>query len=89
MSRIGDALLLAISRGYLRIVEAILNHPSVQNRLTPDLREKNQLTEVSCGLYHSAAFVYMSTLSRSSTYFCEQHRKAGDFILMSGRGNTY
>ncbi|XP_072553838.1 short transient receptor potential channel 3 isoform X4 [Paramormyrops kingsleyae] len=28
LARIGDALLLAISKGYVRIVEAILNHPS-------------------------------------------------------------
>uniref|UniRef100_A0A8B9FJB2 Transient receptor potential cation channel subfamily C member 6 n=1 Tax=Amazona collaria TaxID=241587 RepID=A0A8B9FJB2_9PSIT len=28
LSRIGDALLLAISKGYVRIVEAILNHPA-------------------------------------------------------------
>uniref|UniRef100_A0A8B9BNH5 Transient receptor potential cation channel subfamily C member 3 n=2 Tax=Anser TaxID=8842 RepID=A0A8B9BNH5_9AVES len=36
LARIGDALLLAISKGYIRIVEAILNHPgfSVNKRLT-------------------------------------------------------
>ncbi|XP_039367960.1 short transient receptor potential channel 6 isoform X1 [Mauremys reevesii] len=28
LSRVGDALLLAISKGYIRIVEAILNHPA-------------------------------------------------------------
>ncbi|KAJ7320117.1 hypothetical protein JRQ81_019628 [Phrynocephalus forsythii] len=28
LSRVGDALLLAISKGYVRIVEAILNHPA-------------------------------------------------------------
>uniref|UniRef100_A0A8C5K0G7 Transient receptor potential cation channel, subfamily C, member 7 n=1 Tax=Jaculus jaculus TaxID=51337 RepID=A0A8C5K0G7_JACJA len=28
MARVGDALLLAISKGYVRIVEAILNHPA-------------------------------------------------------------
>ncbi|XP_063058715.1 short transient receptor potential channel 6a [Engraulis encrasicolus] len=28
LARIGDALLLAISKGYIRIVEAILNHPA-------------------------------------------------------------
>ncbi|CAH2225410.1 short transient receptor potential channel 6 [Pelobates cultripes] len=28
LARVGDALLLAISKGYVRIVEAILNHPS-------------------------------------------------------------
>ncbi|KAJ8269378.1 hypothetical protein COCON_G00119850, partial [Conger conger] len=28
LARIGDALLLGISKGYVRIVEAILNHPS-------------------------------------------------------------
>ncbi|XP_038867572.1 short transient receptor potential channel 3-like [Salvelinus namaycush] len=36
LARIGDALLLAISKGYVRIVEAILAHPSFQasERLT-------------------------------------------------------
>uniref|UniRef100_A0A8C6ZEY5 Transient receptor potential cation channel subfamily C member 3 n=1 Tax=Nothoprocta perdicaria TaxID=30464 RepID=A0A8C6ZEY5_NOTPE len=36
LARIGDALLLAISKGYIRIVEAILNHPgfSANKRLT-------------------------------------------------------
>uniref|UniRef100_H2ZES5 Transient receptor ion channel domain-containing protein n=1 Tax=Ciona savignyi TaxID=51511 RepID=H2ZES5_CIOSA len=36
MSRIGDALLLAISKGYLRIAELLMNHPSfrVNQRLT-------------------------------------------------------
>ncbi|XP_018420240.1 PREDICTED: short transient receptor potential channel 3 [Nanorana parkeri] len=36
LSRIGDALLLAISKGYIRIVEAILNHPAfaANKRLT-------------------------------------------------------
>ncbi|XP_077156524.1 short transient receptor potential channel 3 isoform X3 [Paroedura picta] len=36
LARIGDALLLAISKGYVRIVEAILNHPgfAASKRLT-------------------------------------------------------
>ncbi|XP_073459593.1 short transient receptor potential channel 3 [Lithobates pipiens] len=36
LARIGDALLLAISKGYVRIVEAILNHPAfaANKRLT-------------------------------------------------------
>ncbi|KAG8511224.1 Short transient receptor potential channel 3 [Galemys pyrenaicus] len=36
LARIGDALLLAISKGYVRIVEAILNHPgfAASGRLT-------------------------------------------------------
>ncbi|XP_015199496.1 short transient receptor potential channel 3 isoform X1 [Lepisosteus oculatus] len=36
LARIGDALLLAISKGYVRIVEAILNHPAfvTSERLT-------------------------------------------------------
>uniref|UniRef100_A0A8C0ILS4 Transient receptor potential cation channel subfamily C member 3 n=1 Tax=Chelonoidis abingdonii TaxID=106734 RepID=A0A8C0ILS4_CHEAB len=36
LARIGDALLLAISKGYIRIVEAILNHPgfAANKRLT-------------------------------------------------------
>uniref|UniRef100_A0A8C9P7H1 Transient receptor potential cation channel subfamily C member 3 n=1 Tax=Spermophilus dauricus TaxID=99837 RepID=A0A8C9P7H1_SPEDA len=36
LARIGDALLLAISKGYVRIVEAILNHPgfAASERLT-------------------------------------------------------
>uniref|UniRef100_A0A670YLC3 Transient receptor potential cation channel subfamily C member 3 n=1 Tax=Pseudonaja textilis TaxID=8673 RepID=A0A670YLC3_PSETE len=36
LARIGDALLLAISKGYIRIVEAILNHPgfAASKRLT-------------------------------------------------------
>ncbi|XP_064197991.1 short transient receptor potential channel 7b isoform X1 [Anguilla rostrata] len=36
LARIGDALLLGISKGYVRIVEAILNHPSftASERLT-------------------------------------------------------
>ncbi|KAL2095130.1 hypothetical protein ACEWY4_009849 [Coilia grayii] len=36
LARIGDALLLAISKGYIRIVEAILNHPAFSDghRLT-------------------------------------------------------
>ncbi|XP_051893605.1 short transient receptor potential channel 3-like [Pristis pectinata] len=36
LARIGDALLLAISKGYIRIVEAILNHSGFEpsNRLT-------------------------------------------------------
>lgn len=36
LSRIGDALLLAISKGYIRIVEAILSHPAFSDghRLT-------------------------------------------------------
>ncbi|XP_041130131.1 short transient receptor potential channel 3 isoform X2 [Polyodon spathula] len=36
LARIGDALLLAISKGYIRIVEAILNHPAfvTSKRLT-------------------------------------------------------
>uniref|UniRef100_A0A8C6DK33 Transient receptor potential cation channel subfamily C member 3 n=1 Tax=Moschus moschiferus TaxID=68415 RepID=A0A8C6DK33_MOSMO len=36
LARIGDALLLAISKGYVRIVEAILNHPgfAASRRLT-------------------------------------------------------
>ncbi|XP_078481613.1 short transient receptor potential channel 7-like isoform X3 [Ciona intestinalis] len=36
MARIGDALLLAISKGYLRIAEVLMNHPSfcVNQRLT-------------------------------------------------------
>ncbi|XP_048852409.1 short transient receptor potential channel 3 isoform X1 [Brienomyrus brachyistius] len=41
LARIGDALLLAISKGYVRIVEAILNHPSFAagDRLTRSPRE--------------------------------------------------
>ncbi|KPP71643.1 short transient receptor potential channel 3-like [Scleropages formosus] len=41
LARIGDALLLAISKGYVRIVEAILNHPSFAtgDRLTQSPRE--------------------------------------------------
>ncbi|XP_075457320.1 short transient receptor potential channel 7 [Ascaphus truei] len=36
LARVGDALLLAISKGYVRIVEAILNHPAFaqEQRLT-------------------------------------------------------
>uniref|UniRef100_A0A8C7BBJ8 Transient receptor potential cation channel subfamily C member 7 n=1 Tax=Neovison vison TaxID=452646 RepID=A0A8C7BBJ8_NEOVI len=36
LARVGDALLLAISKGYVRIVEAILNHPgfAASKRLT-------------------------------------------------------
>ena len=32
MKRVGDALLLAISRGYVRIVEEILSHPAFEQR---------------------------------------------------------
>ncbi|GAA6097152.1 short transient receptor potential channel 6a isoform X1 [Tachysurus ichikawai] len=41
LSRIGDALLLAISKGYIRIVEAILNHKAFaeSSRLTASPRE--------------------------------------------------
>ncbi|KAJ8336322.1 hypothetical protein SKAU_G00396650 [Synaphobranchus kaupii] len=42
LARIGDALLLGISKGYVRIVEAILNHPSfaaARERLAQSPRE--------------------------------------------------
>ncbi|XP_036096444.1 short transient receptor potential channel 3 isoform X3 [Molossus molossus] len=42
LARIGDALLLAISKGYVRIVEAILNHPGfvASGRLALSPREQ-------------------------------------------------
>ena len=48
MSRIGDALLLAISRGFLRITEAILNHSSfkMRGRLTRSPSEQKNSDEV-------------------------------------------
>ncbi len=33
LARVGDALLLAISKGYMRIVEAILAHPAFEGGL--------------------------------------------------------
>ncbi|CAK8697070.1 unnamed protein product [Clavelina lepadiformis] len=47
MARIGDALLLAISRGYLRIVETILNHSSFDrhDRLTRSPSEQKAFNQ--------------------------------------------
>uniref|UniRef100_A0A8C9T6B0 Transient receptor potential cation channel subfamily C member 7 n=1 Tax=Scleropages formosus TaxID=113540 RepID=A0A8C9T6B0_SCLFO len=39
LARVGDALLLAISKGYVRIVEAILGHPAFAGGLERELRD--------------------------------------------------
>lgn len=48
MARIGDALLLSISKGYVRIAEIILNHHSFQvhDRLTRSPCEQRLLNQV-------------------------------------------
>ncbi|XP_027014425.1 short transient receptor potential channel 7-like [Tachysurus fulvidraco] len=44
LARVGDALLLAISKGYVRIVEAILAHPAFEGglRFAPSILEREQ-----------------------------------------------
>ncbi|MCI4387979.1 hypothetical protein PGIGA_G00080220 [Pangasianodon gigas] len=47
LARVGDALLLAISKGYVRIVEAILAHPAFEGglRFAPSILEREQKNE--------------------------------------------
>ncbi|KAA0709782.1 Short transient receptor potential channel 3 [Triplophysa tibetana] len=50
LSRVGDALLLAISKGYVRIVEALLSHPSFAGM--------ERLTRSPCELQDDAFYSY-------------------------------
>ncbi|XP_008276990.1 short transient receptor potential channel 6a [Stegastes partitus] len=47
LARVGDALLLAISKGYVRITEALLNHPSFRDahRLTASPAQADMLDD--------------------------------------------
>lgn len=50
LARVGDALLLAISKGYVRIVEALLSHPSFAGM--------ERLTRSPCELQDDAFYSY-------------------------------